>query len=84
MLRAEKEVTLELRRLSNLEIYPVAELAQIRREHEAIAKEWRQVGSVDRRHVLCSQRHQYNVLGVCSCHTQKAFVSLKSATGPSR
>lgn len=44
VLRAEKEVTLELRRLSNLEIYPVAELAHIRREHDAMAKEWRQVG----------------------------------------
>eukprot|EP00903_Cladosiphon_okamuranus_P011406 g10749.t1 len=42
VLRAEKEVTLELRRLCNLAIYPVAELAHIRREHDAMAKEWRQ------------------------------------------
>lgn len=44
VLRAEKEVTLELRRLSNLDIYPAAELAQIRREHGALATEWQQVG----------------------------------------
>ncbi|CAM9961555.1 unnamed protein product, partial [Ectocarpus sp. 8 AP-2014] len=43
VLRAEKEVTLELRRLSNLEVYPTAELAHIRREHRALATEWQQV-----------------------------------------
>lgn len=49
VLRAEKEVTLELRRLSNLDIYPVAELAHIRREHDSMAKEWRQVSPYTRR-----------------------------------
>ncbi|CAN0499116.1 unnamed protein product, partial [Ectocarpus sp. 12 AP-2014] len=43
VLRAEKEVTLELRRLSNLDVYPAAELAHIRREHQALATEWQQV-----------------------------------------
>ncbi|CAB1118583.1 unnamed protein product [Ectocarpus sp. CCAP 1310/34] len=43
VLLAEKEVTLELRRLSNLEVYPAAELAHIRREHRALATEWQQV-----------------------------------------
>ncbi|CAM9180764.1 unnamed protein product, partial [Laminaria digitata] len=42
VLRAEKEVTLELRRLSNLGVYPEAELAHIRRQHAALATEWRQ------------------------------------------
>ena len=45
VLQTEKEVTLELRRLSNLGVYPEAELAHIRREHVALATEWRQVCS---------------------------------------
>lgn len=43
VLVVEKEVTSELRRLSGLGVYPGAELAQIRREHGALASEWRQV-----------------------------------------
>lgn len=44
VLRAEKEVTLELRRLCNLDVYPAVELAHLRREHGALAPERRQVG----------------------------------------